>query len=171
MAWATCVRCRRPCRRRRRAAAGRCASLRAPRKYARRSAWCCRARARCPTACASCRTRDCAPRCSKPRPASRYSASAWGMQMLLEHSAEGDTPGLGLIPGVVRKFALAGQRQPDGSRYKVPQMGWNQVRQTAPGGRVHPLWAASPMKVFLLRAQLLRATAGRTPLRGRNRLR
>ncbi|RCX07829.1 imidazole glycerol phosphate synthase subunit HisH [Extensimonas vulgaris] len=67
-----------------------------------------------------------------------------GMQMLLEHSAEGDTPGLGLIPGVVRKFALAGQRQPDGSRYKVPQMGWNQVRQTASGGRVHPLWAGIP---------------------------
>lgn len=67
-----------------------------------------------------------------------------GMQMLLDHSAEGDTLGLGLIPGVVRKFELAGRRQPDGSRYKVPQMGWNQVRQTAPGGRVHPLWAGIP---------------------------
>ena len=31
-----------------------------------------------------------------------------GMQMLLDHSAEGDTPGLGLIHGEVRKFALAG---------------------------------------------------------------
>ena len=50
-----------------------------------------------------------------------------GMQMLLDHSDEGDTPGLGLIPGEVVKFELAGQIQPDGSRYKVPQMGWNQV--------------------------------------------
>ena len=36
-----------------------------------------------------------------------------GMQMLLDHSAEGDTPGLGLIPGEVVKFDLAGQLQPD----------------------------------------------------------
>ena len=61
-----------------------------------------------------------------------------GMQMLLDHSAEGDTPGLGLIPGDVIKFDLAGQIQPDGTRYKVPQMGWNQVWPTAPN---HPLWA------------------------------
>ncbi len=60
-----------------------------------------------------------------------------GMQMLLDHSAEGDTPGLGLIAGDVRKFDLAGRTQPDGSRYKVPQMGWNQVWQTAPR---HALW-------------------------------
>ena len=53
-----------------------------------------------------------------------------GMQMLLEHSAEGDTPGLGLIPGEVVKFDLAGKLQPDGTRYKVPQMGWNQVWPT-----------------------------------------
>lgn len=48
-----------------------------------------------------------------------------GMQMLLDHSAEGDSPCLGLIPGEVLKFDLAGKLQPDGSRYKVPQMGWN----------------------------------------------
>ena len=63
-----------------------------------------------------------------------------GMQMLLDHSAEGDTPGLGLIAGEVLKFALRGQLQPDGSRYKVPQMGWNQVTQT----QVHPLWQGIP---------------------------
>ncbi len=33
-------------------------------------------------------------------------------------------------------FDLAGRLQPDGSRYKVPQMGWNQVWQTQP----HALW-------------------------------
>jgi glutamine amidotransferase len=66
-----------------------------------------------------------------------------GMQMLLDHSAEGDAGGtacLGLIPGEVVKFDLSGQLQPDGSRYKVPQMGWNQVRQTSQ----HPLWAGVP---------------------------
>ena len=67
-----------------------------------------------------------------------------GMQMLLDHSAEGDTPGLGLIAGEVRKFDLAGRQQSDGSRYKVPQMGWNQVRQVPHDGAVHPVWAGVP---------------------------
>jgi glutamine amidotransferase len=59
-----------------------------------------------------------------------------GMQMLLDHSEEQDTPGLGLIAGRVRRFRLDGRRQPDGSRFKVPQMGWNRVRQA----RAHPIW-------------------------------
>jgi len=59
-----------------------------------------------------------------------------GMQMLLDRSEEGPTEGLGLIHGEVLRFDLAGRLQPDGSRYKVPQMGWNQVFQTRP----HPLW-------------------------------
>ncbi len=65
-----------------------------------------------------------------------------GMQMLLEHSEEGDTPGLGLFPGRVRKFDLAGRVQPDGSRFKVPQMGWNQVdpQRHGPRQQLHPLW-------------------------------
>jgi len=70
-----------------------------------------------------------------------------GMQMLLDHSEEQDTPGLGLIPGQVRRFRLEGQVQPDGSRYKVPQMGWNRVHQRPQawhGGGVHPIWAGVP---------------------------
>jgi glutamine amidotransferase len=60
-----------------------------------------------------------------------------GEQMLFESSEEnGDTPGLGLLPGKVVRFQLDGKLQPDGSRFKVPQMGWNRVRQT----RAHPLW-------------------------------
>jgi imidazole glycerol-phosphate synthase subunit HisH len=62
-----------------------------------------------------------------------------GMQMLLDHSEEQDTPALGLVPGRVRRFRLDGQRQPDGSRFKVPQMGWNRVRQ-----RPHPMWDGVP---------------------------
>ncbi len=64
-----------------------------------------------------------------------------GMQMLLDHSEEQDTPGLGLIAGRVLKFRLEGRLQEDGSRYKVPQMGWNQVWQTQVNlAAVHPLW-------------------------------
>ena len=64
-----------------------------------------------------------------------------GMQMLLDFSAEGDIPGLGLIGGRVVRFELDGRLQGDGSRYKVPQMGWNQVFQRPLHGAVHPLWA------------------------------
>ena len=68
-----------------------------------------------------------------------------GMQMLLDHSEEQDTPGLGLIPGRVVRFRLEGRLQPDGSRYKVPQMGWNQVFQSAVAGQpAHPMWAEVP---------------------------
>jgi len=67
-----------------------------------------------------------------------------GMQMLLERSEEGagtaGTPGLGLIPGEVVRFRLEGRSQPDGSRFKVPQMGWNEVIQA----RAHPIWAGVP---------------------------
>jgi glutamine amidotransferase len=63
-----------------------------------------------------------------------------GMQMLLSRSDEGPTDGLGLIPGEVIRFQLEGRLQPDGSRYKVPQMGWNRVFQSQP----HPIWAEVP---------------------------
>jgi imidazole glycerol-phosphate synthase subunit HisH len=59
-----------------------------------------------------------------------------GEQMLFDVSEEGDTPGLGLLPGRVVRFQLDGRVQADGSRFKVPQMGWNRVRQV----RAHPLW-------------------------------
>ena len=62
-----------------------------------------------------------------------------GMQMLLDRSEEGPADGLGLIAGEVKKFQLDGQLQADGSRYKVPQMGWNRVYRTAAHDQ-HPLW-------------------------------
>lgn len=58
-----------------------------------------------------------------------------GEQMLFDVSAEGNTPCLGLLPGLVRKFDLHNQLQADGSRFKVPQMGWNRVKQQS-----HALW-------------------------------
>lgn len=55
-----------------------------------------------------------------------------GLQLLFEWSEEdGGTPGLGLLPGRVRRF-------PDG--LKVPHMGWNQVRLR----QEHPLFAGIP---------------------------
>lgn len=53
-----------------------------------------------------------------------------GMQMLFERSEEGDTPGLGLFAGTVKRFT------PQHASQKVPHMGWNTVKQT----RAHPLW-------------------------------
>ena len=59
-----------------------------------------------------------------------------GEQMMFDWSEEGDTPGLGLFPGKVVRFRFDDRVQGDGSRFKVPQMGWNRVRQTLS----HPLW-------------------------------
>ena len=53
-----------------------------------------------------------------------------GMQMLFDHSEEGDTAGLGIVSGAVRRF------QPANHALKVPHMGWNEVNQTSP----HALW-------------------------------
>lgn len=58
-----------------------------------------------------------------------------GLQMLFDVSEEGDTPGLGVLPGRVRRFAhdLAGA---DGQKLKVPHMGWNEVEPRI----AHPIW-------------------------------
>ena len=47
-----------------------------------------------------------------------------GMQLLFDSSEEGDMPGLGLIPGVVKRMAPTA----DGASRKIPHMGWNSVR-------------------------------------------
>lgn len=67
-----------------------------------------------------------------------------GEQMLFDSSEEGDTPGLGLLPGKVLRFQLDGRTQDDGSRFKTPQMGWNRVRHA----RAHPLWEGIPDDAF-----------------------
>jgi imidazole glycerol phosphate synthase, glutamine amidotransferase subunit len=59
-----------------------------------------------------------------------------GMQMLLEKSEENDCAGLGLVPGKVIRFPESALTRADGTRLKVPQMGWNTVRQRM----AHPLW-------------------------------
>jgi imidazole glycerol-phosphate synthase subunit HisH len=62
-----------------------------------------------------------------------------GMQMLLDHSQEQDTPGLGLFKGHCQRFDLGHLRDEAGARYKVPQMGWNRVNPSDTH-RAHPLW-------------------------------
>jgi len=86
-----------------------------------------------------------------------------GLQMLFEHSAEGDVAGLGVLPGKVVRFA-SNLHDEAGNRLKVPHMGWNQVHRinvdhpipegagtvalSPSGGKLdrglggqHPLWA------------------------------
>lgn len=53
-----------------------------------------------------------------------------GLQMLFEHSAEGNIPGLGILPGKVVRFP-GNLRDAQGNKLKVPHMGWNQVHQIA----------------------------------------
>ena len=53
-----------------------------------------------------------------------------GLQLLFDRSDEGIEPGLGIIPGTVRKF------QPEPG-LTIPQMGWNQLELTQPNC---PLW-------------------------------
>ena len=60
-----------------------------------------------------------------------------GLQMLFDRSEEGDIEGLGIFQGTVRRFPEASMHLADGSRLKVPHMGWNQVSQLMN----HPLWA------------------------------
>ncbi len=88
-----------------------------------------------------------------------------GLQMLFEHSAEGDIPGLGILPGEVVRFA-GNLRDAQGNKLKVPHMGWNEVQRinnppppdgevtvalSPPGrelerglGANHPLWQGIP---------------------------
>ncbi|AYH42612.1 imidazole glycerol phosphate synthase subunit HisH [Azoarcus sp. DN11] len=63
-----------------------------------------------------------------------------GQQMLFGHSEEGDVPGLGILPGKVIRFPDAKMVAADGSRLKVPHMGWNGVQQRV----AHPLWEGIP---------------------------
>jgi len=60
-----------------------------------------------------------------------------GMQLLFDHSEEGDTAGLGLLKGNVKRFAHEQMFDQNGDKLKVPHMGWNQVYQL----QSHPLWA------------------------------
>lgn len=59
-----------------------------------------------------------------------------GIQVLLERSAEDRADCLGIIRGEVKRYPAA----VDGHPLKVPQIGWNRVRQS----RAHPVFAGVP---------------------------
>lgn len=59
-----------------------------------------------------------------------------GMQILYEHSAEGDTQCLGILPGTIKKLNISAE--------KIPHMGWNRVEIIAP----HPLINGIPSNDF-----------------------
>ncbi len=64
-----------------------------------------------------------------------------GLQMLFEHSEEGDAAGLGLFKGGVKRFAAEDMLDSQGAKLKVPHMGWNQVYQVhQAGSQPHVLW-------------------------------
>jgi glutamine amidotransferase len=62
-----------------------------------------------------------------------------GLQILFESSEEGQEPGLGIIPGTVKRF------RPEPG-ITVPHMGWNQLDLTQPD---NPLWQQLPAKPWL----------------------
>ena len=63
-----------------------------------------------------------------------------GLQLLFEHSEEGDASGLGILQGNVVRFAPEAMHDAHGAKLKVPHMGWNEVYHT----QAHPLWKDIP---------------------------
>jgi len=59
-----------------------------------------------------------------------------GLQVLFEHSEEGDADCLGILPGTVQRFPHEAMVDSAGDKLKVPHMGWNNVHQTG----AHPMW-------------------------------
>ncbi len=59
-----------------------------------------------------------------------------GLQLLFDHSEEGNVSGLEIFRGNVKKFESSEMHDSLGNKLKVPHMGWNQVYQSSP----HPLW-------------------------------
>ena len=69
-----------------------------------------------------------------------YLGICLGLQLLFEHSEEGNTDGLGVLRGAVKRF-------PAGTDLKVPHMGWNQVQRQATSAKRQgscPLLAGIP---------------------------
>jgi imidazole glycerol-phosphate synthase subunit HisH len=71
-----------------------------------------------------------------------------GMQLLFARSEEGDTAGLGLLPGSATR--LSGAR-------RLPHMGWNDVEPTG----THPLAAAFPAPCYFAHSYAVQDAAPR----------
>jgi imidazole glycerol-phosphate synthase subunit HisH len=62
-----------------------------------------------------------------------------GLQILFDGSEEGTEPGLGIIPGLVKRF------RPEPG-ITIPHMGWNQLQFTQPA---LPLWQQLPVQPWV----------------------
>lgn len=62
-----------------------------------------------------------------------------GLQVLFESSEEGSEPGLGILPGTIRRF----QREPN---LTIPHMGWNQLTITQSNC---PIWQNIPAESWV----------------------
>ena len=62
-----------------------------------------------------------------------------GLQILFDGSEEGQEPGLGIVPGVVRHF----RREPE---ITIPHMGWNQLNLTQ---SQLPIWQSLPTQPWV----------------------
>jgi imidazole glycerol-phosphate synthase subunit HisH len=65
-----------------------------------------------------------------------------GMQILLDGSEEGQEPGLGAVPGIVRRF------RPE-PRLTIPHMGWNRLHLTQPDLALWQQLPAEPWMYFV----------------------
>jgi len=65
-----------------------------------------------------------------------------GLQILFDSSEEGKEPGLGIIPGKVRRF----QSEPN---ITIPHMGWNQLELTQPDILLWQTLPANPWVYFV----------------------
>jgi len=65
-----------------------------------------------------------------------------GLQILFDGSEEGQEPGLGVVPGVVRHF----RREPE---ITIPHMGWNQLNLTQPQLLIWQSLPAQPWVYFV----------------------
>ena len=62
-----------------------------------------------------------------------YLGICLGLQILFEESEEfGPTPGLGVLPGRVRRFPSGLMEEGSALPLKIPHMGWNRIRLKAP---------------------------------------
>ena len=86
-----------------------------------------------------------------------------GMQILFEHSEEdGGVDLLGVLPGKVRRF-------PDVPGFKVPEIGWNQVRVASSSPSPSPSSEVAAREFYFVHsyyAELGPYTAGRTEYAG-----
>jgi glutamine amidotransferase len=84
-----------------------------------------------------------------------YLGLCLGLQLLFEQSDEhGINPGLALMPGLVTRFP---DRDVDGSRLRVPHIGWNEVRFR---GR-HPMLEGLPERDYFYFVHSYRAVPAR----------